>query len=400
MLQSWRWFAPSDPISLRDIRQAGITGIVTALHHIPCGQLWTLEEIEKRRDLIAASAPGLHWTVVESLPVHEEIKTRSGDWQGKLAIYNESLANLGRAGLKIICYNFMPVLDWTRTELEHEIEDSSTVLLYEHDLVAAFDLFILRREGAEADYDEACKMRALSRYEAMDDATRSRLSDSILLGLPGTVDDFSVEDFRGELARYDGIDANQLRKNLHDFLREIMPTAEEYGIKMAIHPDDPPWTIFGLPRIMNREGDYRALIEAVPSPSNGITLCTGSLGASPENNAAALFERFSDRVYFAHLRNVRFDLSTPGSFHESPCHLEGATDMHRAMSALVMEEERRRITGQNDWKIPTRPDHGKLFDRDQNDHSYGGYSSTGRMIGIAELRGLEYAIRKTADLSD
>jgi len=396
MLQSWRWFGPSDPITLRDIRQAGVTGIVTALHHIPCGQLWTLEDIEKRRDLVSAAAPGLHWAVVESLAIHEEIKTRSGDWLGKLAIYKESLANLGRAGLKIVCYNFMPVLDWTRTELEYEVEDGSTVLLYEQDLVAAFDLFILRRKGAEGDYDEACRERARVRYEAMSEGERTRLSDAILLGLPGTVDDFSVEDFRGELARYDGIDENQLRENLHGFLREIMPIAEEYGIKMAIHPDDPPWTIFGLPRIMNREVHYRALIDAVPSPSNGITLCTGSLGANPANNAAELFEQFADRVYFAHLRNVRFDSTKPGSFHESPCHLEGATDMHRAMTALVQEEERRRAAGLTDWQIPTRPDHGKLFDRDRKDNSYGGYSATGRMIGLAELRGLEFAIR-TAD---
>jgi mannonate dehydratase len=213
------------------------------------------------------------------------------------------------------------------------------------------------------------------------------------------VKDFSVEDFRAELERYASISADQLRTNLHDFLSDIMPVAEKYGIRMAIHPDDPPWTIFGLPRIMNCESDYRALIKAVPSPSNGITLCTGSLGARPENNAAALFEAFADRVYFAHFRNVRFDAARPGSFHESPCHLEGATDMQRAMTALVNEEERRKMRGETEWQIPLRPDHGKLFDRDREQGSYAGYSGIGRMIGLAELRGLEYSIRKTRGLS-
>jgi len=394
MIPSWRWFGPSDPISLKEVCQAGVSGIVTALHHIPCGMLWSLEEIVHRRDLVASEA-GLHWAVVESLPVHESIKTQRGDWKECLTIYKQSLANLGRAGIKVVCYNFMPILDWTRTELFYPVEDGTTVLLYEEDLVAAFDLFMLARPDAEKDYDGDRIARAQACYEAMDKAARKRLADVILMGLPGTVESFTIEDFKAALSTYEGIDAERLRRHLHDFLWEIMPVAEEYGIRMVIHPDDPPWTIFGLPRIMNCEADFRALIEAVPSPSNGITLCTGSLGANPTNDAAALFEQFADRIHFAHFRNVRFDAAKPGSFHESPCHLDGATDMYRTMTCLVREEDRRRTRGDKNWSIPLRPDHGKLLDRERAMGSYPGYSYSGRMIGLAELRGLEYAVRKS-----
>lgn len=393
MRQSWRWFGPADPISLREIRQAGATDVVTALHHVRCGELWTLEAIEARKAEVEAA--GLRWTVVESVPVHEDIKTRKGDFEGRLETYRQSLRNLAKAGLRIICYNFMPVLDWTRTDVGHVLADGSKVLRCDGAAVAAFDLFILAREGAEADYTEAERAAARMHVEALDAEARERLARNILLGLPGTVDDFSVEDFRQELRRYEGIGDAELRANLYAFLRDIAPVCEETGIRMAIHPDDPPRPIFGLPRVLSTAADVERLFSAVPSPCNGLTLCTGSFGGREDNDPAAMFERFASRIHFAHFRNVAFE--APGDFHESS-HLEGRVDMPRAMLALLKEERRRRAAGQACWEIPMRPDHGRLFDCDVARGCYAGYSYVGRLQGLAELRGLEVGLRRCADL--
>ncbi|HNX95165.1 MAG TPA: mannonate dehydratase [Holophaga sp.] len=391
MLQSWRWFGPNDPISLREIRQAGVTDIVTALHHVKCGQLWTPEEIKKRIQEVEAA--GMRWTVVESLPIHEDIKTRSGDWRSLMEIYKQSLRNLGEAGLKIICYNFMPVLDWTRTSVEMELADGSRVLEYDGIGVAAFDLFILKRPGAEADHPAEVVQRARARFEAMDEAQRKQLSDTILMGLPGTVDDFTIEDFSAELRRYEHIDEATLRANLYGFLNEIMPICDELGVRMAIHPDDPPRTIFGLPRILSTSADVEQLFREVPSENCGLTLCTGSFGGRLDNDPAEMLERFANRVHFVHFRNVAF--TEEGIRFNESTHLNGRIDMVRAMTALIREEARRKAIGRTDALIPVRPDHGKLVDCDRNRGCYSGYSYVGRLMGLAELRGLELGLKQT-----
>jgi mannonate dehydratase len=397
MRQSWRWFGPKDPITLREIRQAGATDIVTALHHVPCGELWTEAEIKQHQDLVAWDAQrnkptGLTWTVVESLPIHESIKTRSGPFRHHLEIYKQSLANLGKAGLKVICYNFMPILDWTRTDLRRELEDGSTVLFCDMDSLAAFDLFILKRAKAEADYSAEELKRAKERFDSLDEAGRKKMADSILLGLPGTVDDLTVEDLAAKLATYEGIDDARLRENYYSFLDEIMPICDELGIRMAIHPDDPPKPILGLPRILSTSADVDQLFARIPSRNCGLTLCTGSFGGRQDNAPAEMFERFAPRVHFAHLRNTQFLKDGTGSFHESS-HLSGHVDMPRAMTALIREEARRKAAGLEDWRIPVRPDHGKLMDWDLGRNCYAGYSYGGRAIGLAELRGLELGLR-------
>jgi len=394
MLQSWRWFGPQDPISLREIRQAGVTDIVTALHHVKCGQLWTPEEIQKR--IAEVEAAGLRWTVVESLPIHEDIKTRSGNWRALMDVYRQSLRNLGEAGLKIICYNFMPVLDWTRTTLDLELPDGSRVLDCDSVGIAAFDLFLLKRPGAEAEYTPAQIEKARAHCEGLGEEGRQRLATTILQGLPGTVDDFSLEDFTAELRRYEGIDEAKLRSHLYGFLNEIMPICEELGIRMAIHPDDPPRAIFGLPRILSTAADVEQLFREVPSEHCGLTLCSGSLGGRLDNDPAEILERFASRVHFIHFRNVAF--SEDGSrFHESS-HLDGRVNMVRAMTALIREEARRTAEGRADALIPVRPDHGKLLDCDLQRGCYSGYSYVGRLMGLAELRGLELGLKQTLSL--
>ncbi len=386
MIESWRWYGPSDPITLRDIRQAGVSGIVTALHEIRCGELWTEEAVQERVKMIEDA--GMKWVVAESIAVHEDIKTRSSQWRHYIEVYKQSLRNLARGGVKIVCYNFMPVLDWTRTDLAWPLEDGSSVLKCDADEVAVFDLFMLQRAGAEQDYAPDTIGRARKRFESMTEAQKKTLSDSILLGLPGTVDDLTLEQFREMLARYKGIDDAQLRKNLYDFLNEIMPVCEETGIRMAIHPDDPPRSIFGLPRIMSDEADMLQLIREVPSMHSGFTLCTGSLGGLRSNAPHLLMERFADRVWFAHFRNTVYDGENPDTFRESGTHLLGHTDMAYAVQCLLNEEARRRESGLGVPQIPVRPDHGKLMDIDLDKHCYSGYSYGGRAIGLAELRGL------------
>lgn len=396
MIESWRWYGPSDPVTLRDIRQAGAAGIVTALHEVKCGELWTREAVAERARMVEEA--GMKWVVAESIAVHEDIKTRSGNWKHYLEVYKQSLRNLAAGGVKVVCYNFMPVLDWTRSDLAFPLEDGSSVLKYDAVRVAAFDLFILERAGAADDYAPETAARARELFQSMDGDARKALADSILLGLPGTVDDLTPEQFREMLKRYEGIDDAQLRRNLYDFLNEIMPVCEETGIRMAIHPDDPPRPIFGLPRIMSDEEDMRQLVREVPSMHSGFTLCTGSLGGLYSNAPHLLMEEFADRVYFAHFRNTVFDADHE-SFRESGSHLCGHTDMAYAMQCLLDEEARRKAAGWPDWRIPVRPDHGKLMDIDLEKHCYAGYSYGGRVIGLAELRGLAMGLQSFRPLA-
>ena len=394
MEQTWRWFGPQDPIRLEEIRQTGATGVVTALHQIPSGEAWTVEEILKRRSILDSS--GLRWSVAESLPVHEGIKTNTNDRPRLVENYKISLRNLGKCGVDTVCYNFMPVLDWSRTDLGVEFKDGSITSKFEPVVFAAFDLFILNRSGGEIDYTEDETRSARQYFDSMSEAQRDGLVQTILLGFPGSGESYTVAQLKDALRTYEKIGTDELRYNLTQFLKEILPVAEESGVRLAIHPDDPPRPILGLPRIVSDRKDIEHILAAYDSPSNGITLCTGSFGAGKQNDLQELVDCFAPRISFVHLRNVTKD--PQGSFVEDN-HLEGDVDMYGVIRTILLEQKRRIDEGRKDYRMPMRPDHGHLMlaDRDRP-NVYPGYSLFGRMRGLAELRGMESGIRRSLGL--
>jgi mannonate dehydratase len=396
MRQTWRWFGPVDRVTLADARQAGVEGIVTALHHVPTGTVWTGEEIARRQEEVRRVPSGepssLEWEVVESLPVSEAIKTQSGDWRAHIDAWRRSLEHLARAGLRVICYNFMPVLDWTRTDLAWRVAHGGTAMRFDLVDFAAFDIHILARPGAVAAYDEAVVGAAAERFAAMDESRRRQLASNVTAGLPGAAESWSLDDLRAQLDTYAGIDAERLRAHFVDFLSEVVPTAERLGMRLCCHPDDPPFPLLGLPRIMSTEAHYRAVLDAVDSPANGATLCSGSLGARPDNDLPGMAERLGPKIHFVHLRNVRKESpGTPCSFYEDE-HLAGDTDMVALIWALMREEARRRAEGREDAVMPMRPDHGQDILDDLKRGAQPGYPAIGRLKGLAELRGVMRAL--------
>ena len=390
MEQTWRWFGPNDTVPLSHITQAGATGVVTALHEIPYGVVWSREAIEERKRLIAADPSlGLRWSVVESLPVHERIKIGEGDLSELFENYRISMRNLAEAGVRTICYNFMPVLDWTRTELHHRLAGGGTSLRFNAHEFAAFDVFMLERPGAAEEHGPELMEKARAWFATTSEADRAELLANIMSGLPGAYDRYDIPELRRQLAKYDGIDRTRLRANLVRFLEEIIPTAEAVGIRMAIHPDDPPRDLMGLPRIVSSAEDIDFILNAVPSPANGLTLCAGSLGAGAQNDVPAIARRFAPRIHFTHLRNVAKEAD--GSFMEAD-HLGGDTDMVDLVSALLEEQARRKGRGEAEWRIPMRPDHGHELMDDVGRGSHPGYTAVGRLKGLAELRGVMHAV--------
>lgn len=391
MEQTWRWWGPNDAISLAQVRQTGATGIVNALHEIPAGEVWTREDIQRRKDLIEADPTlTLRWSVVESLPVAEAIKIGEGDLEPLFENYRTSLRNLGACGVQTVCYNFMPVLDWTRTELAAPLPGGGTALKFNAHEYAVLDCFMLQREGAEADHAPEVLERARAWYAQASESDRARLLSNVMAGLPGAFDRYDIAGLRAILARYKGVTTEKLRANLQRFLEEVIPTAEEAGICMGIHPDDPPRPLLGLPRIVSSEDDLAAVLALHPSRANGLTLCTGSLGARPGNDLVAIATRFADRIHFAHLRNVSKEAD--GSFMESD-HLAGDVDLVGVVRTLLREQKRRKEAGDAGWRIPFRSDHGhELLDDVGKTNHHPGYPAIGRMRGLAELRGVVMAL--------
>lgn len=401
MKQTWRWFGPSDEVSIEDIRQAGATGVVSALHHISTGNVWSAEEIEKRRSEIKSTkqgqASGLSWSVVESLPVSEDIKKQSGEWRAHIAAYRESMRNIAGAGIDTICYNFMPVLDWTRTDLAYRLPNGATCMRFDIVDFAVFDIHVLKRKGAAQDFDEQAREAAAQRLAAMSDTDLDQLARNVTCGLPGAAEEFSLEDVRVHLAEYSAINEDRLRTHFIDFLSEVIPLAEQLGLKLCCHPDDPPFPLLGLPRIMSTEANYATMMQAVDSSANGITLCAGSLGARPDNDLPGMMQRLGDRVHFLHLRNVKRESGdVRGSFHEAE-HLAGDTDMIALVDAVLSEERRRQTAGRADWSIPFRPDHGQSILDDLTRKAQPGYPAIGRLKGLAELRGVFAALQHRQD---
>ncbi len=400
MRQTWRWFGPKDRVSVDDMMQAGVEGVVSALHHLPTGAVWTPEEIARRQLEVARMADGapshLAWEVVESIPVSEDIKRQTGDWRGHLDAWKLSLQHLAAAGIRTVCYNFMPVLDWTRTDLAHRLPNGATCMRFDLPTFAAFDLFILQRRGAEEAYSAATTAAARAVFAALDDAARTELVRTVAFGLPGAAETFSLEDLRYHLAAYEGLGADALRGHLVDFLSEVAPVAESFGMRLCCHPDDPPFPLLGLPRVMSTEADYAAVMAAVDMPASGLTLCSGSLGARPDNDLPGIMDRLGDRVHFLHLRNVaRETTDIEGSFHEA-AHLEGDTDMVALVAATLRQEAQRRAAGREDASIPFRPDHGQDILDDLTRRAQPGYPAIGRLKGLAELRGIVTALSHPA----
>jgi len=383
MHQTMRWYGPNDPVSLADIRQAGCAGVVTALHHVPVGDIWTTDEILIRKQMIEDA--GMTWTVIESLPVSDDIKRQSGNYMYHIENYKVSLRNVAACGLKVVTYNFMPVLDWLRTDIAYPMVDGSTALYFNRLDYVIFDLFLLQRPDAIADYSKEEIARANERFGAMNKEQRTKLFSNMMLGLPGSDDAFTPEQVLTELKKYEGIDVAKLKEHLFYFLEQVVPVAEEHGLKMAIHPDDPPYSVLGLPRIMSTEQDAADLLASVPSPANGLCFCTGSFGARKDNNILAMLKRFGDHIHFLHLRNTKRDAE--GNFYEAD-HLAGDTEMYDVIKEIIFLQRRRNIS------IPMRPDHGHQMLDDLKKKTYPGYSAIGRLKGLAELRGVEYALDK------
>jgi mannonate dehydratase len=397
MRQTWRWFGPNDLASIDDVVQAGAQGVVTALHHVANGVVWSPEEIAKRQQQVRTrkdgSPSGIEWEVIESLPVSEDIKKQKLDWREHIENYKQSLRNVAAAGLEVVCYNFMPVLDWTRTDLRYRVASGGTCMRFDINDFAVFDIHILERPGAAESFSEEVREEAKRRFTRMDDETRQALGRTVTTALPGSTETMTLERVREHLSEYGAISPDRLRQHFVDFLSEVVPVAEDVGVRLCCHPDDPPFSLLGLPRIMSTGEDYAKILSAVDSPANGMTLCSGSLGARPDNDLPGLMRQFGPKVHFLHLRNVKRDDSSviAGSFYEAE-HLDGDTDMVALIAAILEEEARRRREGRADWNIPMRPDHGQDILDDLGRRSQPGYPTIGRLKGLAELRGVMRAL--------